>query len=181
VTPPRVVVVSDSHFSDRTPEAGRNWATVVRYVEVSEPDLVVHVGDVSIDGARVPDELGLARRQLDLLGRPWAAVPGNHDVGDNPGHGVVSDEDVTSERLARWGDAIGSDRWAVELGAWRLVGVDAQLFGSGLPEEDHQWSFLEQTLRVPRRTVLVTHKALTAGEAELATAPPESLHPVAGA
>lgn len=167
---PLVVVVSDSHFSIRTPEAKQNWAAVVRRVEDIQPDLVVHVGDVSIDRAHVPEELRLARRQLDLLGRPWVAVPGNHDVGDNP-NGVASDEDVTSGRLASWNDAIGSDRWIVELGAWRLVGVNAQLFGSGGPDESDQWAFIEHALGHPQRTVLVTHKPLIAGGAELAAAP----------
>ena len=168
---PLVVVVSDSHFSVRTPEAERNWATVVDHVENVDPDLVVHVGDVSIDGAHVPEELRLARRQLDLLGRPWLAVPGNHDVGDNP-NGVMSDEDVTSDRLAQWGEAIGTDRWVVELGEWRLVGIDAQLFGSAGRDEDDQWSFIEHALGHPQRTALVTHKPLVAGAAELAAAPP---------
>jgi 3',5'-cyclic AMP phosphodiesterase CpdA len=169
---PLVVVVSDSHFSVRTPEAERNWTTVLRHVENIRPDVVVHVGDVSIDGAHAPEELCLARRQLDRLGRPWLAVPGNHDVGDNPSEGVVSDEDVTSERLARWGDAVGSDRWVVELGEWRLVGINAQLFGSVGADEDDQWSFIEHALGDRQRTVLVTHKPLTAGGAELAGAPP---------
>ncbi len=169
---PLVVFVSDSHFSTRTPEAEHNWAAVVRHVAGIGPDLVVHVGDVSVDGAHRPEELVLARRQLDLLGAPWVAVPGNHDVGDNPGDGVATDEDVTSERLACWHDAVGSDRWVVDLGAWRLVGLNAQLFGSGGPDEDDQWSFIEQALGNPHRTVLVTHKPLTAGPPELADAPP---------
>jgi 3',5'-cyclic AMP phosphodiesterase CpdA len=168
---PLVVVVSDSHFSIRTPEAEQNWAAVVRRVEDIGPDLVVHVGDVSIDGAHEPEELRLARRQLDQLGRPWLAVPGNHDVGDNP-NGVVSDEDVTRERLARWGDAVGTDRWVVELGEWRLVGINAQLFGSGGQDEDDQWAFIEHSLMDPQRTMLVTHKPLTAGVEELVAAPP---------
>jgi 3',5'-cyclic AMP phosphodiesterase CpdA len=64
---PRVVVVSDSHFSVRTPEADRNWNAVLRHVDATEPDLVLHVGDVTVDGARDPEELRLAHRRLDRL------------------------------------------------------------------------------------------------------------------
>jgi 3',5'-cyclic AMP phosphodiesterase CpdA len=167
---PRVVVVSDSHFSARTPEAEANWDAVVRHVGALRPDLVIHIGDVSVDGANEPDELRLAREQLDRLPVGWLAVPGNHDVGDNPGD-TASEYDVTRERLVRWSEAFGSDRWSADLGDWRLVGVNAQLFGTGGPEEGEQWDFLEDSLGEPRRTVLVTHKPLTAGAEELATAP----------
>jgi 3',5'-cyclic AMP phosphodiesterase CpdA len=166
----RVVVVSDSHFSDRTPEADRNWSAVLRHVEAVRPDLVVHVGDVTVDGAHRPAELGLARQRLDEIPVPWRVVPGNHDVGDNP-TGEAADDDVTSARVAEWDRVFGPDRWLAELGAWRLLGVDAQLFGSGTAREDEQWAFLEEGLRGERRTVLVTHKPLTAGDDELATAP----------
>jgi 3',5'-cyclic AMP phosphodiesterase CpdA len=130
---PRVVVVSDSHFSARTPEADRNWDAVVRHVGNLRPDLVIHVGDVSVDGTREPDELRLAREQLDRLPVDWLAVPGNHDVGDNPVD-TASEFDVTPDRLVRWSEAFGPDRWSRDLGDWRLVGVNAQLFGTGGPE-----------------------------------------------
>jgi 3',5'-cyclic AMP phosphodiesterase CpdA len=167
----RVVVVSDSHFSDRTPEADRNWTAVLRHVESLRPDLVVHVGDVTVDGAHHPAELGLARQRLDEIPVPWRVVPGNHDVGDNPTI-EAPDDDVTSGRVEEWHRVFGPDHWLAELDAWRLLGVDAQLFGSGTAEEDDQWTFLEDGLRDERRTVLVTHKPLTAGDDELATAPP---------
>jgi 3',5'-cyclic AMP phosphodiesterase CpdA len=168
----RVVVVSDSHFSPRTPEAERNWDAVVRHVETVAPDLVLHVGDVSVDGAHQPDELLLARRLLERIPGEWLVVPGNHDIGDNPADDAANDDDVTEDRLARWSETFGTDRWVTELDEWRLVGLDAQLFGSGVAGEAEQWSFLEDALRRERRTVLVSHKPLTAGTTELASAPP---------
>lgn len=169
--PPRVVVVSDSHFSLRTPEAEENWDAVVRHVGELRPDLVIHVGDVSVDGAHRPDELALASEQLGRLPVDWLVVPGNHDVGDNPG-GTPSDEDITADRLSRWRETFGPDRWVADLGTWRLVGVNAHLFGVGGTEERDQWAFLAASFETERRTVLITHKPLTAGGEELATAPP---------
>ncbi len=164
-------MVSDSHFSDRTPEADRNWSAVLRHVDAVGPDLVVHVGDVTVDGAHHPGELGLARQRLAEIPVPWHVVPGNHDVGENPGSDS-GDDVVTSGRVAAWDRVFGSDHWLVDVGAWRVLGLDAQLFGSGTVEEDDQWAFLEDALRDAHRTVLVTHKPLTAGDDELATAPP---------
>ncbi|HWF17063.1 MAG TPA: metallophosphoesterase [Acidimicrobiales bacterium] len=149
---PLVVLVSDSHFSTRTPEAERNWVAVVRHVADVGPDLVVHVGDVSVDGARRPEELGAGpaaarppRRTLGgRAGKPRHRRQSQRRDGDRRGR----DE----RRLAHWRDAVGSDRWVVDLGAWRLVGINAQLFASGGPDEDDQWSFIEQVLGDPQRT-----------------------------
>jgi predicted phosphodiesterase len=46
----RVIVVSDSHLSNRTPEASANWDAVVDHVAAERPDLVVHAGDISVVG-----------------------------------------------------------------------------------------------------------------------------------
>jgi hypothetical protein len=68
---------------------------------------------------------------------------------------------------------VGEDFWATELGSWRVVGVNAQLFGSASGDEAEQWRFLEAELTGPRvPTVLVSHKPLTASVDELADAPP---------
>jgi 3',5'-cyclic AMP phosphodiesterase CpdA len=175
---PQVVVVSDSHFSGRTPEAERNWCAVLRHVEAVQPDLVVHVGDLTVDGAHRPEELDVAKEQLDRLSRPWRAVPGNHDVGENPAGETTARDEVTGERLGRWRGVFGADHWVAEVGPWRVLGVDAQLFGSGTADEDDQWAFLEGALARRRKTVLVTHKPLTAGRDELASAPPYRFVPL---
>jgi 3',5'-cyclic AMP phosphodiesterase CpdA len=168
----RVVVASDSHLSERTPEAHRNWSAVLRHRESVRPDLLVHAGDLSLDGTHEGNELPYARAQLGRVRVPWFAVPGNHDIGDNPGPGGDPDDAITDVRLARWRDEVSDDFWVTGLGHWRVVGVNAQLLGSGLEDEAAQWTFLEAELSGPRvPTVLVSHKPLTASEHELTTAP----------
>jgi 3',5'-cyclic AMP phosphodiesterase CpdA len=176
----RVVVVSDSHLSPQAVEPGSNWSAVVRYVEDVRPDLVVHVGDLSLDGQHHPDELRHARRELDRLAAPWVAVPGNHDIGDNHLVGADPDDDVTADSRSCWLELVGDDRWAVELGGWRLLGLDAQLFGTGLDAEAEQWDFLQAELAHSTRTILVSHKPVTASAAELAAAPPFRFVPAPG-
>jgi len=79
-----VIFVSDTHLSPDAPEAQENWAAVIRYATAAAPDLVIHLGDLSVDGARNPADLDHARGQLEMLSVGWTAVPGNHDIGDNP-------------------------------------------------------------------------------------------------
>jgi 3',5'-cyclic AMP phosphodiesterase CpdA len=167
-----LLVVSDSHLSPRAPEAVLNWGAVAQYAVARQPDLVIHVGDLSLDGARDPTELVNARQLLDGLGVPWAAIPGNHDVGDNPG--LSGGPLITHERLGPWRTSIGPDFWSMRIDKWTLIGINAQLFGSGLEAEDEQWEWLTEQFsdRASRDLkVLFCHKPVTASENELAVSP----------
>jgi 3',5'-cyclic AMP phosphodiesterase CpdA len=139
------------------------------------PDVVLHVGDLTLDGMNDAGELRRARSLLDRLPVPWHAVPGNHDVGDNPVTQHANGPTITLERHERWLDAMGADHWALARAGWTLIGLNAQLFGSGLAAEAAQWSWLSGQLELMpagRPTVLVMHKPLSASEHELAAAPP---------
>jgi 3',5'-cyclic-AMP phosphodiesterase len=173
VSPARVTIVSDTHLSLSAPEANTNWDAVVQHVESKQPDVVIHVGDLSLDGSNHADDLRHARSQLDRLPVAWYAVPGNHDVGDNVSAGSP-EESVTTERTERWLDIIGADLWSLELNGWTVLALNAQLFGSGLDAEAAQWSWLEDRLGAlgPQDPIaIITHKPITAGDTELATAP----------
>jgi 3',5'-cyclic AMP phosphodiesterase CpdA len=235
----RVLVVSDSHLSPRTPEAVANWDSVVAHIATDRPDIVVHTGDVSTDGARVGGDLAFARAQVDRIVRPHYVLPGNHDLGDNPhpgnsppgaprlpgnhepttaadrgggpgapgdpmatatasaapeptgagardeptsgGHTGASRTDtgidagfdrhdtgrggheplVGAERLARYRDHLAPDRWTVDIPGWRLIGLNALLFGSGLDDEGEQWAWLDEQVGGVgrrRRIGLFVHK-----------------------
>jgi 3',5'-cyclic AMP phosphodiesterase CpdA len=151
-------------------------------VAATGPDLVLHLGDVALDGPRGEGDLEYARAHLDRLAVPWLAVPGNHDIGDNPSPVTPPEALVDDESLRRWTDLIGNDRWSSESGGWRLVAVNAQLFGSGLPAEDEQWAWLEAELQqqsAEQPVAFITHKPLTAADdTELAAAPPYRFVPI---
>ena len=91
-----MVLVSDTHLSRRAPQAQENWDAVLRYVEEAAPDAVIHVGDLSLDGAHESEDLRHAYHQLDRLHVGWHAVPGNHDIGDNPFPGAPGGSTVTA-------------------------------------------------------------------------------------
>jgi hypothetical protein len=180
MTTTRVVFVSDTHLSPDAPEAQENWAAVVRYVAAAAPDLVIHLGDLSLDGARNPADLDYARGQLQRLPVPWTAVPGNHDIGDNPLPDRPEGLSVTEARRRRWLDVVGADYWSLVIGDWTLLAVNSQLAESGLAAEVSQWSWLEDQLRrtdAGQRIALLAHKPLTAPAGELAAAPPYRFWP----
>jgi 3',5'-cyclic-AMP phosphodiesterase len=133
-----VIFVSDTLLSPDAPEAQENWAAVVRHVSAAAPDLVIHLGDLSLDGARNPADLAHARAQLEMLPVPWTAVPGNHDIGDNPLRGAPDGLSVTEGRRQRWLDVVGADYWSLAIAGWTLLAVNAQLAGSGLAAEASQ-------------------------------------------
>src|SRR5262249_13307860 len=87
------------------------------------------------------------------------ALPGNHDVGDEP-PGQDPDQIINADRLARWDTSFATDRWALDAGSWRLIGVNAQLFGSGLARERAKDQLDEQLSAAGRPTALFLHKPL---------------------
>jgi alkaline phosphatase D len=101
-------------------------------------------------------------------------VPGNHDIGDNPWPGGPDESFVSRDRLARWRETIGPDRWSGEYGPWTLLAINAQLLGSGLDAEVEEWSWLQDAIHgraTGRPIVLILHKPLVASDAELEMAP----------
>lgn len=178
-----MILVSDTHLSPAAPEAAENWDAVLRYIRTAAPDVVIHLGDLTLDGAHDPADLRYGRRQLERLPVPWHAVPGNHDVGDNPRPGAPEASAVDATRQQRWNEIIGADHWSLALGGWLLLAINAQLAGSGLAAEESQWSWLEQQLsgrRGDQPVALVSHKPMAAPDAELAAAPPYRFLPRPG-
>ena len=137
----RVIQISDTHLCRDRAWFLPNFEAIVGIVSGRHPDLVVNTGDIALDGVAREDDLTFARACHDAFDVPLRAIPGNHDVGDNPWRAGL-EPTITDERLTRFRRHFGPDFWTVDAGAWILVGLDAQLFGSGLAAEDEQWSFL---------------------------------------
>jgi predicted MPP superfamily phosphohydrolase len=183
VTAARVILVSDTHLSPAAPQAQANWEAVLAYIGEAAPDLVIHLGDLALDGVHDPDDLHYGRQQLDRLPVAWHAVPGNHDVGDNPWPYGPDGSAVTAGQRQRWLDIVGADHWSLTAGGWTLLAINAQLLESGLEAEARQWSWLEQQAGespADRPLALITHKPVTSTGAELAISPPYRFLPPPG-
>jgi 3',5'-cyclic AMP phosphodiesterase CpdA len=104
--------------------------------------------------------MALAWRALNRLTAPWRAIPGNHDTGEEPPC-QAPDQIITAPRVARWHAVFGADRFAETVGAWRVIGLNAQLLGSGLPEEAEQNAWLDAELHATDLPImLIQHKPL---------------------
>jgi 3',5'-cyclic AMP phosphodiesterase CpdA len=139
----RIIQISDTHLSRSKPHFADNWPPLAAWITAQHPDLVIHTGDVTVDGADVDDDLRYAAELMRGLGVRFRAVPGNHDVGD-AGH---PRQPVTDERLVRWRSYFGPDRWVEDVGHFRLIGLDAMLFGSGHREEATQVAWLDIVMK----------------------------------
>jgi 3',5'-cyclic AMP phosphodiesterase CpdA len=139
----RVIQISDTHLSRTKPHFAENWPTLLGWVRGRRPELVIHTGDVTVDGADEEDDMIHCAAALRELGAPVLCVPGNHDVGEAR-HAF---QPVNAERIARWRRHFGPDHWFRDIGGWRLLGLDSLLFGSGEPEEERQFEWLAQSMR----------------------------------
>ena len=151
----RILQISDLHLSREYPLFLHNWQVVSGMIRDLAPDLVVVSGDLSLAEPDRNDDLVFAGEQLMALGVPFLALPGNHDIGEGgPTYiGKFGEQkNVTSDRLAHFRQTIGPDFWQHNLGDWRLVGMNSQLFGTGLPEERQQREFLLRALPAQMKT-----------------------------
>jgi 3',5'-cyclic AMP phosphodiesterase CpdA len=157
---PRIVVLSDIHLSPTHGFFWENWCLARAFANTANADTVIVNGDLAINGPDDDAELAFAATALRELHAPVMALPGNHDVGDEP-PGQDPDQIIDDGRLARWDESFSVDRWALDAGDWRLLGVNAQLFGSGLSREHDQDRWLDEQLsRGGRPTALFLHKPL---------------------
>jgi len=156
----RIAHISDPHLSPEKPAFEGNFHRVAAHLRACAPDLVIDTGDVSLDGADSDTDLAHARRLHDAIGLPWRAVPGNHDVGDDPAYGKKQPAD--EERHARFVAHMGAPFWTLDVPGWRIAGFDTLALGSSFAATEAQWDMLADAVRglEGRALALFTHKPL---------------------
>jgi len=173
----KVVFLSDLHLSHTHGFFWENFRRACDAANEVVADAVVVTGDLCINGPDSDAEMHFAAQALERLEGEVLALPGNHDVGDEP-PGQDPAQLVDAARLARWNAGFGTDRFAKTVGAWRLIGVNAQLFGSGLPAEAEQDAWLAAELvRADRAVALILHKPLFIEQPSEAAATVSCLQP----
>ncbi|MGI9026045.1 MAG: metallophosphoesterase family protein [Burkholderiaceae bacterium] len=159
----RILLITDSHLANGAPELVANWRAASRYAERSAVDLTIHLGDISFDAINREAQLREAKALVDAWPTPMRLIPGNHDIGDNPGtRDVPAREWLTAASRARYLATFGEDRWAIDAEGWRLIAFDAQLFGSGTAEEDEQWEWINSEFHnaAGKPVIVLLHKPL---------------------
>ncbi|MFS8115453.1 metallophosphoesterase [Rhizobium jaguaris] len=158
----KIIQITDTHFSPSKPHFNGNWEPLAQWIETNGADLIVHTGDLSVDGADKDEDIAFSMDLMRQISVPMLIVPGNHDVGHLPG----SLQPVNPERLQRWRRLVGPDYWAEDLENWRLIGLDSLLMGFEDAEEQKQFDWLQEMLesRGDRRVALFAHKPLFVDE-----------------
>lgn len=159
----RIVAVTDSHLAPHAGAFNDNWHAVRAYVKQTQPDVTVHVGDITVDGVRDPSQF----EHVQALSAEWPTpvryLPGNHDIGDNPpGPDVPAGEPLRPSSLDAYRAAFGPDYWSFTADGWCLLGLNAQLMGTQTPDEALQWEWLASVLLASAGmpAVLFLHKPL---------------------
>ncbi|GAA2013904.1 metallophosphoesterase family protein [Brevibacterium samyangense] len=137
-----VVQITDTHNSAHGGDTNENLVKTIEFVNGLNPDLIVHTGDVSILDPDNAADRAEAKKLLAGFTAPLRVLPGNHDVGE-PGEQPFGGASVTSERVAAFREVFGEDRWVEKVDDFRIIGFNSELMGSGLPEEEEQWAWLE--------------------------------------
>ncbi|SKA37962.1 3',5'-cyclic AMP phosphodiesterase CpdA [Enhydrobacter aerosaccus] len=168
----RIAQISDTHLSDEKPFFVDNFARVGEALRQDRPDLVLNSGDITLDGASNEADMAAARLLHDGLDLPMRFLPGNHDLGDSqdaPDHG---EGPIDALRRRRYVSYFGPDWWWFDVPGWRVLGLNAQLLGSDLPEaEEQEETIVDVAASVgSRRLALFLHKPLfdrTVDESEI--------------
>ncbi len=170
--------VSDTHLSDRQGFFVANCLAAVDSINGLAPDLVVHTGDLTVNGVERGADLAFAAQANRLFQAPVLALPGNHDLGEEPGFAMM-EQPITAESLQRYSAALGPDRWVRDIAGWRLIGLNSQLLGTGLPEEAAQLQWLAPLLREAqtRPVGVFLHKPLFFARLIAAGTPAEIIAP----
>ena len=71
----RVIQISDTHLSPGKTHFLDNWPPLARWIAEQQPDLVIHTGDVTVDGAGVEEDLRHAAGLMRELGFRFAPCP----------------------------------------------------------------------------------------------------------
>ena len=159
----RIVQISDTHLSRLHPQFVGNYEVASDFANAHRPDLVIHSGDVAVEATARADDLVFAKEAMESLDAPYRVIAGNHDIGDNPGDGgYMPKKPVNAERIANYEALFGPSQWQFDAAGWSIIGVNAQLFLSGLAEEAAQEQWLDQTLSASngKPVAMFCHKPL---------------------
>jgi 3',5'-cyclic AMP phosphodiesterase CpdA len=159
----KIAVAADSHLAPHAHAFNRNWAAVGTFVQATNADLTVHLGDITVDGLADPAQFAHAR----AISANWPTaihyLPGNHDIGDNPpGPAVAPKHRLDSGRVGDFRAVFGPDYWVLDADGWRVIGLNAQLFGTESGSETEQWAWLTEVVAECRAlpVIVLLHKPL---------------------
>ena len=154
-----IAVISDTHLNSVEDDVNTVFAvnrhansrlrTVIEDLNQREIERVFHLGDVvhPVPSAGELYEQAATRffEQVDLLNHPIHVIPGNHDVGDKPLPWGPAGT-IRQAFADAYSKCFGEHYFAFRQQGVVFIGINAQLFGSGLALETEQMQWLESQL-----------------------------------
>jgi len=148
-----------------------NWRTARKQIMEIGPDLLLVGGDLTRDGNFHRYELEDMKRDFDRLPFPCRVVAGNMETGNKctsrngpsrEGREADTRLNVTSEDLKQYREVFGPLWWTVMHKGVRFSGIANMVCGSGLPEEEELWQWIESRTEQPgtRYHVWIMHYPL---------------------
>lgn len=160
--------VADTHFiqpgmrgAEEFPSRGKQTeraALALRFF--GSADFGIHLGDLvqeypEMEGFQEIYEKALSR--LEAGSGEVHLVAGNHDVGDKPDT-TMPTHPVEPEMLAWFHQRMGKSWKCIEKGNCAFFIINSQILNTGLPEEEEQRQWLEQTLEsLPEKRKFLFH------------------------
>ncbi len=72
----KIIQITDTHFSPDKPHFNGNWAPLLTWIEETGADLIVHTGDLTVDGADKDDDITFSMDLMRQVSIPMLIVPG---------------------------------------------------------------------------------------------------------
>jgi 3',5'-cyclic AMP phosphodiesterase CpdA len=143
----RIALLADTHTlvvtNQRQATFKAHLSRAAVEANAAKVDVVLIAGDLTDGGS--PEQMREFRAQLNQFSSPVLYVPGNHDVGNKPA--AQREPVVSSEKVETFTKALGPCWFESDLSGIRIIGINASLLGSGLPEESAMWKFLGTKLK----------------------------------
>lgn len=151
------------------PKYFENWETARKQIISLKPELMVISGDITRDGSTHDFEFEEMKESFDSMNISYRAIPGNMDTGnkhtDKQGPNPERDDiglNVTSKQLKNFSRFFGEFPWSFVYKNVRFSGFYGAVTGSGLPEEERMWQWLDNLKNLPpaQHHVMLMHYTL---------------------
>jgi len=155
----RIALVADTHLSSRSPESVAEWHATRRAIQRIGVDLTLHLGAVTPGGPCCSDELRIAARLIGQWPTDMRCLVGNRNNGDGGCRTGLPDH-WQRAWLRACQPSLGFDHWVLRAEGWLLLGIDAQILGSGCAKEQWFWRQLDDEvggLSATPRTAVFLH------------------------
>lgn len=155
-SPLKIAIMSDPHLSMTNDLHYKQWQYALNHAQKADHDIYLVAGDLSEAGSK--EEFELFQESIESINKPILYVPGNHDLGNKKLTG--NEGEIDSTKIKNYRKNLGADFHAQNFFGIDFIGLNSQLFSSGLQEEKDQLLFFESQLVSDAPKIIFMHAPL---------------------